>query len=212
MATCGAMGQAAGTAAAICARAGTLPALLARDGIAELQQLLLRDDAYIIGVPNRDAADLARGADVRASSESPAGPAAMVINGVARGVGPVSNRWISDPSRPLPQWIEVRFRQPARVREIHLTFDTGLHRPLTLTHSDAFNARMVRGAQPETVRDYEVQLLDGESRRTVIDITGNYQRKRIHRLDPTTAGGVRIAVKATNGDRSARLFEVRAYG
>ncbi len=211
MATCAVMGQAVGTAAALCARGGATPRALARDGIAELQQLLLKNDAYIIGVSNSDSADLARSAQVRASSETPAGPAAGVINGLHRGTPAGSNRWISDPQKGFPQWLELRFREPLRIREIHLVFDTGLHRALTLTHSDGYNNRMVRGPQPETVRDYDLFLLSGESARPIAEVTGNYQRKRIHRFDPQTADGIRLTVKTTNGDPFAKVFEVRAY-
>ncbi len=50
MATCGVMGQAAGTAAALCSRRKLSPRELGREAIADLQQQLLKDDAYIIGV------------------------------------------------------------------------------------------------------------------------------------------------------------------
>lgn len=211
MATCSVIGQAAGTAAALCARRNLLPRGLARDAIADLQQVLLKDDAYIIGVSNQDSADLARTAQVRAFSETPAGPAASVINGVHRGVEKNSNRWISDVHVGLPAWIELRFRRPERIREVHLTFDSGLDRPLTLTHSDGFNRRMVRGPQPETVRDYTLSLISGQTQQAVADVKGNHQRKRIHRFEPQTVDGVRLLVQDTNGDHSARLFEIRAY-
>jgi hypothetical protein len=61
------------------------------------------------------------------------------------------------------------------------------------------------------VRDYEVQLLHGESIKTIAKVQGNYQRKCVHRFDPHTADGIRLVVHATNGDKSARVFEVRAY-
>ena len=212
MATCSVMGQAVGTAAALCARHRCTPRLITRDRISELQQQLLKDDAYIVGVLNRDPDDLARSARVRASSETDDGPAANVINGIHRGIYHDTNRWISDPDQPLPQWLELRFDKPRRVREVHLVFDTGLHRPLSLTHSDAFNARMIRAAQPETVRDYQVQLIDGSAARIVAETAGNYHRKRVHAFDPQTAAGIRIHVTATQGDKSARIIEVRAYG
>ncbi|HSW46270.1 MAG TPA: FAD-dependent oxidoreductase, partial [Phycisphaerae bacterium] len=82
MATCCVMGQAAGTAAAMCAGRGAFPRELGRDGIKDLQQQLLKDDAYIIGATNNDPADLARKARVKASSELAGNPAANVINGV----------------------------------------------------------------------------------------------------------------------------------
>jgi hypothetical protein len=99
----------------MCIKAGLLPASIARDGITELQQRLLRDDAYIIGATNSDPADLARKAEVRASSETREGPAAAVVNGITRGVDAAKNRWISDPAQSLPQTLELQFREPAHL-------------------------------------------------------------------------------------------------
>ncbi|MBP7934005.1 MAG: FAD-dependent oxidoreductase [Phycisphaerae bacterium] len=211
MGTCSTMGQAVGTAAAMCVKRGCSIRQLRREGIEDLRQQLLKDDAYLVGASNADPADLARKATVRASSETPVGPAANVVNGVHRVVYDKSNRWMSDPARPMPQWLELRFDAPKLVREVHLTFDTALIRKLTLSHSDSFDARMIRGPQPETVRDYELFLLDGDKERSVASVQGNYQRKRVHTFEPATASGIRLLVKASWGDPSARVFEIRAY-
>lgn len=211
MATCSVMGQAVGTAAALCVRERITPAEL-RQHIAFLQQMLLKGDAYIIGITNADPYDLARSAQVVASSELPEGLAANILNGVRRGVYHATNRWISDPMHGFPQWVELRFPREVRLREVHLVFDTGLHRPLTLTHSDSYNAKMIRGAQPETVRDYDLQLVHGTSTLTVASVRGNYQRFRRHRFVAVhSASALRLVVHATNGDPSARVFEIRAY-
>lgn len=210
MGTCSVVGQAVGTAAALCAREGITPAELKKH-IAPLQQTLLKGDAYIIGVTNADPYDLARSAQVVASSELPEGRAANILNGVRRGVYHATNRWISDPTKGFPQWVELRFPHEVRLREVHLVFDTGLHRPLTLTHSDSYNARMVRGPQPETVRDYDLQLIHGRSTLTVASVRGNYQRFCRHRCPVHSATALRLVVHATNGDPSARVFEIRAY-
>ncbi len=210
MATCSVVGQAVGTAAALCAREGITPAELKKH-IAPLQQMLLKGDAYIIGVTNADPYDLARSAEVIASSEVPDGRAANILNGVRRGVYRATNRWISDPTKGFPQWVELRFPREVRLREVHLVFDTGLHRPLTLTHSDSYNARMVRGPQPETVRDYDLQLVHGRSALTVASVRGNYRRFCRHQFPAHSATALRLVVYATNGDPSARVFEIRAY-
>jgi len=68
MATGAVMGQAVGCAAALCKRCDTIPRAIQRQHIRELQQLLLRDDAYIPGVRNEDPADLARLAHASATS------------------------------------------------------------------------------------------------------------------------------------------------
>jgi hypothetical protein len=71
MITLGALGQAAGTAAALCVHHGVAPRDLPADQVAALQQQLLREDVFLPGVANADPGDLARTATVTASSEGP---------------------------------------------------------------------------------------------------------------------------------------------
>ncbi|WNR43268.1 FAD-dependent oxidoreductase [Paenibacillus roseipurpureus] len=68
MATCAVIGEAAGTGAALCVQKGISPRELAQKHGKELQQVLLRQDASLIGVRNEDEQDLARSAQVSASS------------------------------------------------------------------------------------------------------------------------------------------------
>lgn len=68
MATCAAMGEAAGTAAALCVERELSPRELGRDHADRLRQVLLRQDAPILGVANQDDTDLARSGVVTASS------------------------------------------------------------------------------------------------------------------------------------------------
>jgi hypothetical protein len=64
------IGQAAGTAAALCTKLGMTPRELGKKENRRLQQTLLRNDAYIPGVFNEDPEDLARTAAVDATSWS----------------------------------------------------------------------------------------------------------------------------------------------
>ncbi len=68
MGTCASVGQAAGTAAALCVEHRTTPRGLYQHHLKQLQQTLLWEDASLIGVKNEDPADLALSADVTASS------------------------------------------------------------------------------------------------------------------------------------------------
>lgn len=68
MATCAVLGEAAGTAAALCVQRGLSPGELSRSRSGELGQTLLKQDASVLGVANRDPLDLARSAKVSASS------------------------------------------------------------------------------------------------------------------------------------------------
>jgi len=67
-ASCAVTGQAAGTAAALALYRKTTPRGVYQKHMKELQQLLLKHDQYVPGVPNQDPADLALGAEVTASS------------------------------------------------------------------------------------------------------------------------------------------------
>ena len=75
MRTCATMGQAVGTAAAYAVRHGLAPIELKDhpEAVWSIQQQLLRDDAFVIGVLNEDPRDYARNATVSATSEQ-AGP------------------------------------------------------------------------------------------------------------------------------------------
>lgn len=45
----------------------------------------------------------------------------------------------------------------------------------------------------------------------IVQVEGNYQRRRVHTFSPVRASSLRVLIRATNGDRSARLYEVRVY-
>jgi hypothetical protein len=64
------VGQGVGAAAALCKKYKCEPRAVAAAHAGEMQQLLLRQDASIPGVVNEDPNDLARGAEVTASSEA----------------------------------------------------------------------------------------------------------------------------------------------
>jgi hypothetical protein len=68
MLTCAAVGEAAGTAAALALRRGWTPRDLATSNIDELHRVMVRSDASLLGVENTDPADLALSARTRASS------------------------------------------------------------------------------------------------------------------------------------------------
>jgi hypothetical protein len=209
MATCAAVGQAAGTAAAFCVRDRVSPRQLAqnKESLARLQQALLRDDQSIRSRRNDDPLDLARTASVRASAEEPHAPARNLLSGFTRDLpGKETHQWTARMG-PSGAWIELSWPQPVTFREVQITFDTGFQRELTLTSSDSINRGIVRAAQPETVKDY--RLLSGG--RILKQVTGNFQRLNRHRFAPVTTTTLRLHVDAINGSDFARVFEIRCY-
>jgi hypothetical protein len=213
MATCAAMGQAAGTAAAFCAREDRLPKEVANDAarMRELQQLLLRDDQALLGVRNEDESDLARRARVSSSVELPEGPAASVIDGWNRDIGDgATHQWRAAMNGGIP-WLRLDWDEPQSIASVQLTFDSGLSRKLFLSGEDSQYSPQTRGVQPETVAAYAVEVLVGEDWREVVRAQNNVLRLVRHRFEPVTTRAVRLRVIQTNGDPVARVFEVRCY-
>lgn len=202
MATCASIGQAVGTAAALCRERGVTPRQLARDRqlVSGLQQLLLRQDQSIRTVSNRDPRDLARTAAIKASDEVGEAKAALVTDGIDRDI-PANKRtgkpgevhhWAANVGS-REAWIELSWRQPQRLREVVLKFDTGFQRELTLSASDSISRAIVRAPQPETVRDYTVTVTGADGRQhTVATVAGNHQRLNRVTFEPVDAGAPHV--------------------
>ena len=228
MATCAAVGQGVGTAAAIAVAAGVAPRDLTstrNDIVQRIQQRLLHDDAYLIGRLHDDPRDVARSARITASSEQPGAAADQVASGQTRsshgvrGAPPARcrpglHRWMSDPALGLPAWLQLEWEQPVRISEVQFVFDTGLHRHLTLSHHDGYTSRMHWGQpQPETVRDYRIEGYAGGRWVAFLEVADNYQRLRRHAINSDQwFTSIRVTVTRTHGLDHARIcgVDVRA--
>lgn len=214
MGTCSVMGQAVGTAAALIKDSpAAIASFFDEPMIGRLQQTLLKDDAFLPGLRENDPQNLIHDAHLVASSETADGRARSVGDGFTRELfthlGPWADggahRW---ESVGLPAWIDASWAAPRQISEIHVTFDSGFQRELILSASDSHTRKVVRGPQPELVRDYVI-LLDGVP---VVSVTDNILRKRVHRLPaPVSARQLRLEVKSAHGVDHARVFEIRAY-
>ncbi len=204
MATCAVIGQGVGTVAALRAKG--------EYDLSRIQERLLRDDAFLIG--RRSVCELVAKARVTSSGGDPD----LLRSGQTRSVHgdkgapparaiPGSHRWMAE---ELPAWIQFEWDEPVEIRLVQLVFDTGLHRHLTLSHHDGYTARMKWGEpQPETVRDYLIEVDDEGQWSPVLRIEGNYQRLRRHEFGAIPTRRLRLKVLATNGAEHARLMEIR---
>jgi hypothetical protein len=217
MATCAVEGQAIGTAAALCAREGLLPADISAtpERVQALQQQLLRDDQSIKGVSNADPNDLARKATVTASGAVEGSDPANVLDGFVRDMpGGWRHRW-GGPMENGEAWIELQWDSPQTLREVQLCLDTGFTRgQLAMTEQASQRKHQIRGPQPETVCDYVLSYREAPEAPLVplAETTGNHQRLRRHALDPVQACALRLTVTKTHGGEEARLYEIRCYG
>ena len=215
MGTCAVAGQAVGTAAALCLKEDCKPRELRQDSskMRRLQQRLIREDQTIREVTNQDPDDVARRAEVSASSVVMDGLPEYVINGVTRDMpGEVENRWMGDMEENGAPWIELTWDESETIGHVQLVFDSGFHRELTLTAQYPRQNRMELGPQPETVKDYTLTAVTPNGDEVILaEVEDNYQRLCRHTFDPVEVETLRLTVHATNGTPEARVYEIRCY-
>ena len=125
--------------------------------------------------------------------------AEYVIDGTARPVDACTHGWISDPSAAMPQSVRLDFREPVTARQVRLYLDTDLTPNFVAEHPTVL------------LRDYVVEGLSGDKWVELAAVKDNDLRLRVHDFAPVRLTAVRVTVKATWGDPSARIFEIRVY-
>ena len=131
-------------------------------------------------------------------------------NGVSRADN-WPNLWISDPNQQLPQSLDLTWDTPQSIQEIYLTFDTDLDAPDRCYGWPREEHRFVFPV-PQCVKNYRVMGRIAETWIELLHIEDNFNRRRIHKLDsPIHLTALRVEVLATQGDQSARIYEIRVY-
>ncbi len=188
MLTCAVIGHAAGTGAAMCIERAVTPRTLGKAHIEALQQQLLKEGAYIIGLGANDPRDLARKAKVTASSErvfkGERMVAAHVINGFARAEDGRTNAWSPDPETDGPHWIELAWERPVAFNVVHVVFQTALRAP----------------------REFRLETWREGTWQRVAQVAENRHRRHVLGLEETTASRLRVVLREPAG-----ICEVRVY-
>jgi len=179
-----ATGQAAGTAAAVATAHNTSPRGVYQNYIGELQQALLRDGCYLLGVKNADQGDLALTAEATASSSAKGAEPASAINGWNRVVGDSRNAWAPSPKAGGATWIAFKLAKPAAVAELRVT-------------AEKQNA------------DFRVEAMVNGAWKTVAKSAGDRARRIVLRFAPVTTGAVRLVAESAKSPTA--LCEVRIY-
>lgn len=211
MATCAVVGQAVGTAGAMAIAKGITPKEV-KEYIKDLQQMLMKDDCFIPGVRNEEPKDLSRKARVSCSSFMEGGDCENIINGISRKVKENTNCWISGEMGTEREWLNLDFGGKVYVGEVHFKFDSNLSKELMPSLSHNVLGKQVPGIPVELVKDYTIEFYrDGKLVHSIVE-KGNHFRFKVHKMQTTIeCDNIKIVVEATNGDRRARIFEVRVY-
>ena len=180
-------GQAAGTAAALAHQHGTSPRGVYHSHIHQLQQLLLKDGCYLMGVPNQDQADLARTAKVTASSSADKLGPENVNNGYNRVVANQRNAWAPEPNASLPQWIQLQMPQPSTINTVHVSFQK----------------------RDFSAADFGIEVWTKGSFKTAAKVVANQQRRRVLSFEPVETDKIRLVI--TKASDQFALCEIRIY-
>ncbi|MDD4367382.1 MAG: FAD-dependent oxidoreductase [Oscillospiraceae bacterium] len=211
MGTCAVVGQAAGTAAALCIKQASDPGAMPEAAIRQLQQQLLKDDAYIPGLTNQDPLDLLQQPGIQVSASCYADIAAEVLNGLARPVGNSANSWLAD--RANGAWLRFQFPQPVTITTILLSFDSNLSREIMISLSEEVLSRQESHSPSELVKDFELSFYRNGQLLRQIKQTDNYQRHCVIKLPQSlSCDRVQLTILATHGTATPKVFELRAYG
>jgi hypothetical protein len=127
----------------------------------------------------------------------------QVVSGEARPHRS-TNQWRSDASIPLPAWLQLDWDEPQKLHQVQVTFPGHLLRE--------YHAYPAFYRDPDTLRDYEIQVADGQTWRTVVRAEGNTATRVVHTLaNSIVSDRLRLVALATNGGPSAGVYEIRAY-
>ncbi len=207
---CAIGGQAVGAAAALCKKYDCNPREL-MPHISELQQIILKNDGFLPGYKNEDAADIARKATFTASSYKVGCEPQKVVDGISRRLGNDTHGWVSDGISENGETLTMEFENKVEISELRYTFDSNFNYPIRVTMSPNRQKQQRIGVPEELVKDYDIILKNGDEIVRKIEVIDNHQRHNIHRFDATVCDKVEMHIKSTNGSKDITVFEVRAY-
>lgn len=201
MATCALMGQAVGTAAAICVAESILPRQIRGKHLKTLQQYLMDDDCWLPGL-SRPVDPLMQQADM---SDSCGGNLAILLSGNERQIDDTIEHW----EGPVGSSITMNWTSPRQVESLRLVFDSDLNADKKLPCRYPLGGH--RFEVPGTlVRAFRVEVqttVDGWE--TLHEESDNYRRLVVLPVGRQVKA-IRWTGLSTWGEDALRLFSIEA--
>jgi len=197
MATCAVIGQAAGTAAALCTRHRCDPrSLSSGERLAELQRTLMDDDAWLPGV-RRPHGDLARQATLAGGGRD----AGALLDGLDRDREGESHAWVGRPGEP----IEFLFDQPTDIAGARIVFDSDLchTKRMPCSYPQRGDRCLVPGS---LVRGFRLDARRPDGAWHTVHRADENHRRLVRLPVGVRATGLRLVPESTWGDDDVRIF------
>lgn len=207
-ATCSTMGQAVGTAAALCLKKDITPRQLATDHINDLQEQLLRDDAFIPNRPSELPGDIAKKADRITASSTTSGDAKHLVDGMGRDFNGREHHW---QSKGLPADVTFEWDAPVAISAVEVKCDTNVKRNILMRKDSRVSETFTNTIPAELLRAIELQANVNGEWAPLESKDKNQTRLIKFRFDEIKTTAIRLKITKTYGADVAKLFEVRAY-
>lgn len=208
MATCALMGQAVGTAASICNKYAILPREVGEQYIDELQEQLMRDDAFIPKRPARDKKNLALNVIVIFANSTSSGDVKNLLNGISRDIYGEINHWQSD---GLPAEVQLEWENPINLSSIELKCDTNVKRNIMMrkdSKNDDLYANHIPHEMIKTLKFYA--RVKGQWISLGL-IENNRTRLIKCQFETLSTTAIKVEMTETYGANNVKLFELRCY-
>ncbi len=212
MGTCAVIGQAVGTAVALCSKKNLMPRDIYQNKalLKELQITLFRQDQSLVDQRIEDPGDLARQATITASASLLETKPENLFTGITRDMrGRNDHKWLGKPG----DVITLSWKKPVRINRIRIVFDSGFVRELTLSSNPDILKKVIAGPQPETVKQYRITGTNQQKKKVeLVNETGNYLRLREHPIPENQYRSLSFEFLTTNGSETVSVFEISCYG
>jgi len=206
MATCGIIGQAAGSGAALSNKYNINPKDLNKI-IKELQEILAKDDCYIMGYRYISDKDMAKKAIISSSSNQKL--LSNLNNGLTRNVAGEISYWASETLDN--EFLQFIFDDSKKIKEIIIRFESNLSKEIRISMS--YNAIMEQlpGIPREITKEYNIVFIKNDQVIKKIEIKDNHQRFVKHNFDEIEVDSVKIELIKTYGAKVFTIYDVNIF-
>lgn len=201
MGTATVMGQAAGTAAAMAIKKSINPPDVSAH-IDQLQQQLIRDDAYLPGVPQKFSQ-----ATMKAKLAASSGDPEPLRDGINRPVGNDEHACLKMCKQAwhcrVGDTLEMHMDEPVNIRELTIIADSSLDRLIQMSHFGNYGE--LTDPPGALLKDASVEILVDGKWIPASQVRDNFQRLvriPIH----NKADAIRLTIEETWGEEQTRLF------
>ncbi len=216
MATCAAIGEGVGVAAAISVLQSAAPQQVVQAYMPQLQQQLLENGVYLDGITSDQPHDVAKQAVISASSTLSDGDwaAENVTDGINHPDPVLNGCYHAWRSAVMPAHLLLEWAHPVNIGSVLVVCDTDFDSQLMLTQDSCHQRDIGSVPRPLTLKHMviEVQQHGSHEWQEVAQVENNYQRMVRFNFPCVTITALRLRCVENWGAPYASILEIRCCG